>query len=156
MTVSTQSGHTESVTATHGHDGDAWQGGDGNGYSGGGQCCGPFKGGFNGGDGEDDDQDEYEPGHGTGEDILAYKMENFVLTPGAGGNYYDYEQYEHWGGGGGGVLINGDGPMRDSDYQGEGYGGGGCGHRSNGSKWEWIETGLQGVNLLEVVTPKKN
>ena len=76
---------------------------------------------------------------------------------GAGGNYFGNPEYdEYFGGGGGGVLINGEGPMRDSDNQGEGYGGGGCGHPSNGNRRQWIEEGLPGVILLEVVTPSKN
>ena len=53
----------------------------------------------------------------TGEDVREYTIENFVLTPGAGG-------YREAGGGGGGVLVNGGGPPRDHEGQGEGYGGG--------------------------------
>ena len=46
-----------------------------------------------------------------------------------------------WGGGGGGVLINGVGPDRESKYQGQGYGGGGAGRND----------GLPGVVILEIV-----
>ena len=117
------------------------------GYSGGGaanfQWGGAYyTGGTNGGDGWGSQDDN--PGHGTGEDISEYKMDNYILTPGAGG--------EGWvdsiggvkisyGGGGGGILVNGDGPQRN-EHQGEGYGGGGMGKND--------QQGQQGIVLLEI------
>ena len=46
------------------------------------------------------------------------------------------------------MIVNGQGPQRSSDNQGEGYGGGGGAHY-NGS--QWIRDGLPGVILMEVV-----
>ena len=133
----------ETVMAAPGNDGNL--GGDG--YSGGGGWGQPgCDGGTDGSDGEDC---FYDGGHGTGDDVTAYKMDNFVLTPGAGGKYYynfTISNYRY-GGGGGGVLVNGDGPQRYSDIQGEGYGGGGGPHKVSGV---WHYDGLPGVILMEV------
>ena len=43
-------------------------------------------------------------GHGTGEDITAYALESWIVTPGAGGNKY-HDLFGYYGGGGGGVLV---------------------------------------------------
>ena len=43
-------------------------------------CC---DGGSNGGNGLSGDG--HTGGHGTGEDVTLYKLDNFVLSPGAGG-----------------------------------------------------------------------
>ena len=84
-------------------------------------------------------------GHGNGDNVTAYKMNNFVLTPGAGGEYYSYDDDNYFGGGGGGVLVNGEGPQKDYYAQGEGYGGGGCKLLTGGQ-----DDGLPGVILMEV------
>ena len=142
----TINGH--SVTAAPGHDSnvggvgaDGYSGGGGYGYDSG---C---DGGTDGGDGEDCYYGL--GGLGNGDDVTAYKMDNFVLMPGAGGKYYynfTISNYRY-GGGGGGVLVNGDGPQRYSDIQGEGYGGGGGPHKVSGV---WHYDGLPGVILMEV------
>ena len=100
----------------------------GSGYSGGGsnfQC----KGGSNGMDGEGKNG-----GHGSGIDISKIFLDNFVLSPGDGG-----EPNGNFGGGGGGILVDNFGPD-SSDYLGKGYGGGGG----------YGRYGLSGVVLLEV------
>ena len=55
-----------------------------------------------------------------------------------------------FGGGGGGILVNGDGPPRINETRGEGYGGGGSGLKRN-----WTEAdegaGIHGVILIEAV-----
>ena len=86
-------------------------------------------------------------GNGTGENLSDYYMEHFSLTPGRGGEEYEVAPYQIVGGGGGGVLVNGEGPTRPCAQtrphwpggEGEGYGGGAtdC-------------TGLPGVILIEV------
>ena len=134
----------QNVTAAPGIDYDGTSGKGADGYSGGGGGASP---GCDGGtDGSDGDDCTYDGGHGTGDDVTAYKMDNFVLTPGAGGKYYvdGYDYY--YGGGGGGVLVNGEGPQRDSDNQGEGYGGGGAYVSGVGGAFD----GLPGVILMEV------
>ena len=65
-------------------------------------------------------------------------MEHFALAPGNGGKRFPMGDL--YGGGGGGVLVNGRGPPRD-ETQGQGYGGGGA---AGGYK------GLPGVILIEV------
>ena len=47
--------------------------------------------------------------------------------------------YNAFGGGGGGVKVDGDGPQRPDDFTGDGYGGGGY----------YYDDGLPGVVLLE-------
>ena len=72
--------------------------------------------------------------------MTKYAFDNFVLTPGAGGiSYSDAGRY--YSGGGGGVLINGDGPDVEEE-QGQGYGGG------NGGPWS---SGSPGVIVIEIV-----
>ena len=66
--------------------------------------------------------------------------ENFVVSPGAGGMQYDPDFFTEKGGGGGGVLVNGEGPMvEESNGQGYGGGAGGAGAR-----------GANGVVLFEI------
>ena len=68
-------------------------------------------------------------------------MEHFALAPGNGGKRFPMGDL--YGGGGGGVLVNGRGPPRDCyKTQGEGYGGGGAA----GPHYK----GLPGVILIEV------
>ena len=85
-------------------------------------------------------------GKGSGEDLSSYHLNNWRLTPGYGGAecIKVVSQLQHYGGGGGGVLVNGDGPQRDERTQGEGYGGGGGG-------CAFTKEGLPGVILIEVV-----
>ena len=61
--------------------------------------------------------------------------------------YSGYGAVPRYGGGGGGVLVNGDGPQRDSVNQGEGYGAGGGPHGVSGVMHY---DGLPGVILMEV------
>ena len=63
-----------------------------------------------------------------------------ISSPGEGGK-------SRWGGGGGGVLIDGQGPQREhndrgDDRQGEGYGGG-------GGYGGWGTPGLPGAVILD-------
>ena len=107
----------------------------GEGYSGGGGKDG--KGGSNGSNGGGENG-----GTGNGFDISEISMENFVLTPGDGGETND----EHYGGGGGGVLVNNHGPPAADANKGKGFGGGGG---SGGLDYEG-KYGSPGVVLLEV------
>merc|ERR1712008_327779 len=108
--------------------------GGGNGYSGGGSGMSVgCDGGYNGGDGESCNGEH--GGYGTGEDVTSFKLENFVLTPGARGISSNN------GGGGGGVLVNGDGPDHEDEHDATGYGAGGG----------WTRGGLQGVILIEII-----
>ena len=121
------------------------------GYSGGGAWCGVSRGCHGGADGEDGEDGPYGPGgEGTGEDVSSYKFDNYVLTPGAGGEWFNDAGF-YVGGGGGGVMVNGQGPEA-SKHQGQGYGGGGGLHTVDfGEGSEYIREGLQGVIILELV-----
>ena len=122
--------------------GGLWGDGPGGaGYSGGGGYNNNANGGSNGNDGGQGSNSNV-GGSGTWEDITAYQLSEFTLSPGQGGQSYNDGHY-HYGGGGGGVLVGGSGPSRHQ-YQGEGYGGGGGLDGSNHS-------GLPGVILVEVV-----
>ena len=134
-------------------DGSGPVGGDG--YSGGGGYC-VCSGGFDGGDGEaggGDDGFVYGGGHGTGEKIALYKMDYFSLTPAAGGQGHEVGDFH--GGGGGGVLVDGQGPACKgsgtycSKHIGKGFGGGGCHFYDNSEDVANIE-GSSGVVLIEV------
>ena len=119
----------------------------GEGYSGGGGW-GQSSGGIGGSNGNDGGQGSgsYGGAGGTGswEDITAYELAEFTLSPGQGGQ----SDIGIYGGGGGGVLVGGQGPSR-SQCQGEGYGGGGCRDSTDGSVPPL--PGLPGVILVEVV-----
>ena len=80
----------------------------GDGYSGGGGYCAVCNGGMDGGDGDGGSQGP--GGHGTGEKIALYKMDYFSLTPAPGGQGHEVGDWH--GGGGGGVLVNGQGGPR--------------------------------------------
>jgi len=131
------------VRAEHGRDGyyhfGSFYGGDG--YSGGGgwDNC---NGGSAGGDGEC----RFDAGSGTGEDVTSYKLDNYVVTPGAGGEYYHAYGSYSCGGGGGGVLVDGAGPGVEGAMQsnGQGYGGGGTVHKNTDYH------GHSGVIILEI------
>ena len=114
-------------------------------------------------------------GRGSGEDITSYTFNTWTLTPGAGGTPYNrfdslgprcqYSQCfknpnQFYGGGGGGVLVNGAGP-KATKHQGQGYGGGGSGaNRVNTAPgysfrygYPGVDVGgLPGVILLEIET----
>ena len=131
----------ETVVAGAGHDHEYDVGGAG--FSGGsGQCYSvtPCSGGSAGGDGDDGAR---AGGHGTGEDITAYKFEHWDISPGAGGDgTAGCGDGSYRGAGGGGVLVDGEGPAHDQ-RDGEGYGG--------GAGWCDNQYGQQGVVLLEIV-----
>jgi len=134
----------------------------GNGYSGGGGACydheicpGNFNGGTNGSNGGGPStpvviNDETLAGHGngTGEDISGYHMDKFKLSPGQGGTEMRYMHYGDLyvlGGGGGGILVDGEGP-KTNGFQGHGYGAGGAG----GGVLLSGMNGLSGVVLIEI------
>ena len=90
------------------------------------KCPGQFTGGSDGGDGHGTGQ-WGNHGKGSGVRISQFSMQYFNLTPGVGGT--QDEGLAGWytdvyGGGEGGVLVDGVGPDRESTCQGEGYGGG--------------------------------
>ena len=90
----------------------------GDGYSGGGGY-GTGHGGSDGGDGEVGDDEDSEAGKGSGLDVSRIAMKSFTLSPGEGGIGESF-----YGGGGGGVLVNGVKPESEA-CGGQGYGGGG-------------------------------
>jgi len=108
-----------SVTAQAGENNQGWVGGAG--YSGGGGSGGGRNyggdGGSNGGDGKGG---YWSGGAGTGEDVSLYLFSAWTLGPGAGSKHRDYIA-----GGGGGILVNGEGPQDPDHSLGAGYGGGG-------------------------------
>merc|ERR1719450_1144862 len=121
------------IEAAPGHRDDGYSGGGASSVTGWIHCCNP--GGSNGRNGS---ACVCCGGKGTGEDVASYKFDNFLLTPGVGGECYSLgDGLPYSGGGGGGVLVNGAGPERDNVHQGEGYGGG----RGHGTD---VNDGLQG------------
>ena len=126
----------KSYTAASGQDAAPSNKKGGDGYSGGG-AYGMYNGGANGSKGEG-----ATGGSGTGGDIsnLNLKFKYWDLSPGDGGKHDS-----NMAGGGGGVLVNGEGPARKAHHkgQGNGYGGGGSGCGCN-------PHGLPGVILMEV------
>ena len=75
-------------------------------------------------------------------DVSTFTFATWVLSGGKGGLASSYGVPEYGGGGGGGLLVNGEGPTA-SQYQGAGYGGGGNGYSD-------FEEGLSGLILLEI------
>ena len=75
-------------------------------------------------------------GKGSGLDIGTLNITRFILSPGKAGT-----QYNSYGGGGGGILVNGEKPSGGNEHYGEGFGGGGWG--INGA-------GFPGCVLIEV------
>ena len=104
----------------------------GAGYSGGGAY------GSNGGSGGSDggNSTNYPGGNGSGLDLNLVSLKNFILTPGAGGL-----PFGEYGGGGGGVAVNGKMPDVTSHYAGAGFGGGTTG---------FSYPGYQGCVILEI------
>ena len=91
----------------------------GDGYSGGGGY-GDIRGGMGGSGGSDGGNGtSYPGGKGSGFDLSLVGLKNFILTPGAGG-----QPLGRFGGGGGGVAVNGKMPDVTSKYAGVGFGGG--------------------------------
>ena len=137
MTSSIERGGEVLLIAAPGQSNDGFNGG--NGYSGGGAGTASENivgqdGGFDGGDGGD--YNSYGGGKGSGLDVQTINMTRFVLTPGKGGS-----SSSGYGGGGGGILVNGGSPNdNDSEYIGQGYGGGSY----------YDDYGQRGCVLLEV------
>ena len=137
-----QDGHfTVNSDGTSSYDGGTgYSGGGGYGFGdpsgGGSEDPSGGDGGCDGGDGETGTSGT--GGRGTGEDVSLYTFTTWSLAPGAGGEVY----YLFYGGGGGGVMVDGAGPEA-SQYQGQGYGGGGNGYPDYGD-------GLPGLILLEI------
>ena len=131
----------DTVTAQPGQDGQGDDGGDG--YSGGGANGSSGHGGDGGTDGGNGENGTsgHHGGSGTGEDISVYSFTTWTLAPGDGGVQYA----NGCGGGGGGILVDGEGPQ-SSEYRGQGYGGGAAGGTGDVSD----EAGLQGVILIEI------
>ena len=123
------------VIAAHpGGDGvSTYRGGDG--YSGGGGQGTQQGAGSRGGSDGSDGGGIY-GGKGSGFNISTISLEHFILSPGDGGETYDF----YFGGGGGGVLVDNVGPD-SQNVQGKGYGGG-------GGAYEY-QNGLQGMVLIE-------
>ena len=138
---------TENMDVVRGGRGLIFGGYDGGaGYSGGGGYGNNgFGGGYGGSDGSDGTGSS--PGDGgVGSDLKidTIPLSTFVLSPGEGGIANGY------GGGGGGVLIDGQGPDRPEFNVGEGFGGGG---------WYFSSAnpgccGLPGAVILDFVPEK--
>ena len=76
-------------------------------------------------------------------DINTIHFQSFQLSPGAGGQKHQ----TGWGGGGGGVLVDGSGPQNKTrDGQGYGGGQGGCSY----SPGETCGSPAKGVVLMEI------
>ena len=108
------------ITAQSGGNAHVYNGGAG--YSGGGggnynYISGGY-GGANGGDGQDSAYGD-PGGAGSGFDISTISLTKFSLSPGAGG-----QRGSQYGGGGGGLMVDGAGPQK-TVHDGQGYGGGG-------------------------------
>ena len=122
------------ITAQPGGDGiSTYRGGDG--YSGGGGQGTQQGAGSRGGSDGSDGGGIY-GGKGSGFNISTISLDHFILSPGNGGETYNF----YFGGGGGGVLVDNVGPD-SQNVQGKGYGGG-------GGAYEY-QNGLQGMVLIE-------
>ena len=110
----------ELLIGAKGQNGNDAKGGDG--YSGGGAG---FDKSNTGKDGGSDGSDGHSSGgilggKGSGLDLTTLNMARFVLTPGKAGT-----GFKNFGGGGGGILVNGKRPQDGRNrYDGEGFGGG--------------------------------
>ena len=127
------------ITAQPGGDGvSTYRGGDG--YSGGGGQGTQQGSGSRGGSDGSDGGGTY-GGKGSGFNISTISLEHFILSPGDGGETYNF----YFGGGGGGVLVDNIGPAcLDCLGYGSGYGGGGGGGNAGFTNY-----GLQGMVLIE-------
>ena len=100
----------------------------GAGYSGGGGGGSSYSG-DGGEDGGNGHGGRGSGGAGSGLDISSIHLQQFSLTPGVRGK--EHAPYgDRYGGGGGGVLVDGTGPQETSG-DGQGYGGGGGGYTNN-------------------------
>lgn len=111
------------ITAQPGEKSDHKDGGAGYSGGGGGSFYGGGDGGEDGGDGDNShphgDTNGHLGGRGSGQDIsTTIHLQQFSLTPGRGG-----QRNGRYGGGGGGIMVDGSGPQ-DTVYNGQGYGGG--------------------------------
>ena len=98
-------------------------------------------------------------GNGTGKTVGEFTLTSWNLSAGKEGRY-SRQKYKKFGGGGGGILVNGVEPthyLNHNQFQGEGYGGGGSGARERmvnpkNNTYYFLENhrGLSGVILLEV------
>ena len=119
-------------------------------------CPGSFMGGSDGSDGHGGWNQSGKHGNGTGVSLNQISMQYFHLAPGDGGTQdsgIEYKSEQVFGGGGGGVLVDGVGPDRESTCQGEGYGGGAGALLTHSStkKNNFVgAVGLPGVILIEV------
>ena len=119
------------------------------------KCVGSFMGGSDGSDGNGGWNPEGYHGMGTGVSLDQISMQYFHLSPGNGGTQdsgIEYYTEQVSGGGGGGVLVDGVGPDRESTCQGEGYGGGAGALTTQSYKVNNFvgHLGLPGVILVEV------
>ena len=85
-------------------------------------------------------------GAGTGKAVEEFTFTNWNLSAGKGGRY-NRKKDLNYGGGGGGILVNGVEPKaQHNQFQGEGFGGGGSGLRGLMEN----HRGINGVILVEV------
>ena len=116
------------ITAQPGGESDRYDGGAGYSGGGGGSSNTARTGGDGGKDGGDGDNSTIGNlgGRGSGQDIsTTIHLQQFSLTPGRGG-----QKIGMYGGGGGGIMVDGSGPQ-DTVYIGQGYGGGKGGYSGN-------------------------
>ena len=116
------------ITAQPGGESDRYDGGAGYSGGGGGSSNTARDGGDGGKDGGDGDNSAIGNlgGRGSGQDIsTTIHLQQFSLTPGRGG-----QKIGMYGGGGGGIMVDGSGPQ-DTVYIGQGYGGGKGGYSGN-------------------------
>ena len=85
-------------------------------------------------------------GAGTGKAVGEFTFSNWNLSAGKEGRY-NRKKDINYGGGGGGILVNGVEPKdQHNQFQGEGFGGGGSGLRGLMEN----HRGINGVILVEV------
>ena len=137
------------VEALPGQKGPWRTGGDG--YSGGGGYeSNGHVGGVGGSGGSDGGNSSTFPGgKGSGFDLSLLTLKNFILTPGAGGQPRTPSRgvgpSRAYGGGGGGVAVNGKMPEVTSKYAGAGFGGGSADEYSSSGY-----PGYQGCVIVEI------
>ena len=126
----------------------------GAGFSGGGGSCYQCTGGLGGSGGSDGGNGTNKPapfpgGKGSAFDLSLVHMKNFILTPGAGGQPRTPSRSvgpsRGYGGGGGGVAVNGKMPDVTSKYAGAGFGGGSADEYSSSGY-----PGYQGCVIVEI------
>ena len=101
-------------------------------------------GGFNGSDGKSY-PGSYPGGKGSGIDVTKLVLTKFNLTPGKAGIGDENE-----GGGGGGILVNGEKPSgRGNEKRGEGFGGGGSSWYNEGDYTHRVRPGCILIEVLK-------